>query len=186
MTKIRSLLKPDEKIMTVGSYDGNLYTTYPPGVDGNIDWIFEFGWNNMTLRNSSTYSNFNIVFLGGKSSTVTDDFRAVRQYTLTTYDANKTKVLGQIMFSLNYIYEENPDASKLVKEFMVNGKSGIYENVVRVIVNFLPVRRLFFVVKKNQKTLEELLPPESRTLAPTPVPTPAPKHISWKSLRHLL
>jgi hypothetical protein len=183
MTKIRSLLKPDEKIMTVGRYDTSTFTTYPPNVeDADTDWVFEFGWNNITLRNSSTYSNLTVVGYGGKSSTVTDHYMVNTQYTLTTYDADKTKVLGQIMYSLNHIYNENPGNDDF-REFMVNGKSGIYENVVRVIVDYSTpegLRRVFFVVKRNQKSLVELLPETPRNILH------APRTLSGQKIKYIL
>jgi hypothetical protein len=150
---IRSFLKPDEKIMTVGRYNVNNFSEYVHqfAIEQVESYGSEFFWDTMTMRKSSTYSVFNLSATVGKSSKTTDDYLECSHYTLTTYDSTKTTVLGTIRYSSNFTISLT-DFSEIFSEFMVTGKSGIYNNVVRVIrapkVN--DVRRVFFVVKKNK------------------------------------
>jgi hypothetical protein len=152
MNKIRSLLKPDERIMTVGRYNVNNFTAYPYKLDEgpSDDHGSEFGWNTMKLRKSSAISFFNFSEMTGKSSAITDDPMEYVQYNLTTYDANKANKLGEIMYSMNFI-RPTDGFKDLILEFIVNGKIGMYENVVRVFVDYRSpegLRKVFFVVKK--------------------------------------
>jgi len=140
-------LAPGEKVLLVGTYAVGDFSTYEFNM-GMMDTSGNsaYGYVSMTmverpLLKTKIHNSASV----GASLNDTTPYLA-EQYTANTFRRNLSR--GQISWAANYPDPSGSiDTSGGVQSFMVMGKSGIYQNVTRVVIDFTNANRLVYFIQ---------------------------------------
>lgn len=152
---IRKLLKPNEKVLYIATYDRSLFTDDIVLARSPIDdaplaaysYVPADVYNKkqMLLTDSYVYNEYRV-------GNIRDRPTSTETYILTSYDVcgNRT---GEVQWS-GFYKNESPAGTRpgttaaQIVDFLVLGTKGIYENTDRVIMDFtLGVRKIYLISK---------------------------------------
>jgi hypothetical protein len=135
-------LAPGEKFLLVGTYDVAGFSTYNLDVAGNSAYGFvRLALNGLPRMNTTVYNVASV----GKPLTPSSMFLA-EQYTAHTFRRGNS--LGQISWMSIYPEVAINTSSVDLQDFMVTGKSGVYKDVSRVVIDFSSangIRTVYFI-----------------------------------------
>ena len=143
-----SSLGPLEKVLFLGVYNVNGFSTYSMTMGGDPGGESAYGYVDMTIQTKPLLKT--TVFNTGSVGAVKDGqtLFLAEQYTANTMRGKNSR--GQITWSATYP-NGAVDTSGGEQNFMVTGKSGIYRRVTRVAIDFSEtngIRRVYFIGHK--------------------------------------
>ena len=126
-----------EKFLYIATYNVNTFSTYEYNENSAYGFVNLNFVRGIANPNSLTTSIYNVYSLGTSLSNTTEFVS--KQYNVNTLGK------GQISWTANYPSGSGNTAGG-VQDFMVTGKSGIYNNVTRVVIDFNNDNRIVYFI----------------------------------------
>jgi hypothetical protein len=140
---ILALVKPDQKVFFVGSYNVADRNIQNNGITSTLPMNISVNSNGYNLR---VVQSFKINDLNIPEVNFLDE-----NYSVTSYDTLSFVVPNKIIGQINFcgLYENNSKdtiTNNSIQIFNVNSSSGIYSNITNVIIDFSnPIRIAYFI-----------------------------------------